>query len=140
MLSKKLKRLRDKSSLAQKASGVARITESAYCTYGLSDRNPKPEILDRVAKVLRKSSERLSALTFKNHREFAYAILKNEDAFGYDVRDVDAVSAIVKGYDSVTGFFNNLIRDWEQMRKKLGNHEITKEEYEDWKRTWDNGM
>lgn len=36
-------------------------------------------------------------------------------------------------------FFAEFIHDWEDMREKLDNHEITKEEYEEWKRTWDNG-
>lgn len=140
MLSKKFKRPRDKLSLAQKAAGMARITESAHRAYGLGDRNPKPEILDRVAKVLGVRPEYLSALTFGNRREFAYAILDNENAFGYDVRDIDGVPAIVKGYGGAMNLFTEFICDWEQMSKKLGNHEITKEEYEDWKRIWDNGM
>ena len=36
-------------------------------------------------------------------------------------------------------FFAEFVREWEQMRAKLDSHEITQEEYEDWKRTWDNG-
>ena len=82
--------------------------------------------------------EYLSAPTFRNRREFAYAILENEDSFGYTVRDIDGVPAIVKGYGSAMGFFADFIRDWEQMRARLDDHEITQEEYEDWKRTWDN--
>lgn len=33
-------------------------------------------------------------------------------------------------------FFAEFIHDWEEMRKKLDDHIITKEEYEEWKRTW----
>lgn len=84
-------------------------------------------------------SEYLSAPTFRNRREFAYAILENEDAFGYTVRDIDGVPAIVKGNGSAMDFFAGFVRDWEEMREKFDNHEITNEEYEDWKRTWDNG-
>lgn len=55
------------------------------------------------------------------------------------MRDIDGVPAIVKGYGNAMDFFADFVRDWEAMRKKLDNHEISKEEYEDWKRTWDNG-
>lgn len=139
-LAKKLKKLRDELHLTQKeVSDKARITESAYRAYELGDRNPKPEILDRIAKALEVRPEFLSAPAFRNRREFAYAILENEDSFGYTVRDIDGVTAIVKGYGSAMDFFAEFVSDWEEMREKLDSYEITKEEYEDWKRTWDNG-
>lgn len=139
-LAKKLKKLRDELHLTQKeVADKAHITESAYRAYELGDRNPKPEILDRIAKALGVRHEYLSAPTFRNRREFAYAILENEDSFGYTVRDIGGVPAVVKGCGSAMGFFANFVRDWEEMREKLDNHEITQEEYENWKRTWDNG-
>lgn len=140
-LAKKLKKLRDELHLTQKeVADKARITESAYRAYELGDRNPKSEILDRIAKALEVRPEYLSAPAFRNRREFAYAILENEDSFGYTVRDIDGVPAIVKGYGSAMDFFAEFVRDWEEMREKFDNHEISKEEYEDWKRTWDNGI
>lgn len=139
-LAKKLKKLRDELHLTQKeVADKACITESAYRAYELGDRKPKLEILDRIAKALGVRPEYLSAPTFRNRREFAYALLENEDSFGYTARDIDGVPAIVKGYGSAMGFFADFVRDWEKMREKLDNHEITKEEYEGWKRTWDNG-
>lgn len=137
---KKLRKLRDELHLAQKEmADKARIMESAYRAFEPGDCNPKPEILGRIAKALGVRLECLSAPTFRNHREFAYAILENEDSFGYTVRDIDGVPAIVKGYGSAMDFFAEFVRDWEEMREKLDKHEISKEEYEEWKRTWDNG-
>lgn len=138
-LAKKLKKLRDELHLIQKETAdKARITESAYRAYELGDRNPKPEILDRIAKALEVRPEYLSAPTFRNRREFAYAILENEDIFGYTVREIDGVPAIVKGYGSAMDLFADFVRDWEAMRKRFDNHEITQEEYVERKRTWDN--
>lgn len=66
-LAKKLKKLRDGLSLTQKeVADKAHITESAYRAYELGDRNPKPEVLNRIAKVLGVRPEYLSAPTFKN--------------------------------------------------------------------------
>ena len=45
----------------------------------------------------------------------------------------------MKGYGSATNSFAEFVRDWGQMHQKLDEQEITKEEYEEWKRTWDNG-
>ena len=81
----------------------------------------------------------MSAPSFKNRREFAYALLENENTFGYTVSDIDGVPAIVKGYGPATDFFAEFVRDWKEMREKLDSSEVTKEEYEDWKRTWSNG-
>lgn len=66
-------------------------------------------------------------------------LLENEDVFGYTVHDIDGTAAIATGYGPAMNFFAEFIHDWEDMREKLDNHEITKEEYEEWKRTWDNG-
>ena len=35
---------------------------------------------------------------------------------------------------------SEFIRDWGEMREKLRTHEITQEEYDEWKTTWDNGV
>lgn len=140
-LAKKLKKLRDELHLTQKeVADKAHITESVYRAYELGDGNPKPEILDRIAKALGVRPEYLSAPAFRNRREFAYAILENEDAFGYTVREIDGVPGIVKGHGSAMDFFADFVRDWEVMREKLDNDEIAQEEYEERKRTWDNGI
>lgn len=139
-LAKKLKKLRVELHLAQKeTSGKDHITEPVYRTYELCDRNPKSYILDRIAKTLGVRLEYLSASTFRNRRESVYAILENEDAFGYTVRGIDGTAAITTGYCPTMNFFAEFIHDWDGMRKKFGDHEITKKEYEDRKRTWDNG-
>lgn len=112
---------------------------SAYRAYELGDRNPKSEILDKIAKVLGVRPGCLSAPAFKSCREFVYALLESENEFDYTVRNMDGIPTIVKDYDSAMGFFAELVRNWEEMCKKLDGHEITQEEYEDWKRVWDNG-
>lgn len=138
-LVKKLKSLRDELHLTQKeVADKAKITEFAYRAYGLGDRNPKPEIMDGIAKVLGVRPEFLNVPTFRSRREFAYAILENGDVLGYTVRDMDGVPAIVKGYGNAMDFFADFVRDREGARKKLDDHEITQEECEEWKRTWDN--
>lgn len=138
-LARKLKDLRDGLHLTQKeVADKARISESAYRAYELGDRNPKADVLDRIAKALGVRPEYLSAPAFKNRQEFAYALLENEDAFGYTVIDINGKPVIATGNGSCASFFSEFIHAWDEMRKKLDAHEITPEEYDEWKRTWDN--
>lgn len=138
-LAKKLKSLREKLHLTQKeVADKAQLTESAYRAYELGDRNPKPESLKKIAKVLGVQSEYLSAPTFKNQHEFAYALLENEDLFDYTVQDINDIAAIAANPGSEKNFFFRLVHAWNEARKKLDSHEITQEEYDEWKRTWDN--
>ena len=75
-LAKKLKKLRDELHLTRKeVADKAHVTESAYRSYELRDRNPKPEILSRIAKVLGVKPECLSAPASRNRRASAYALL-----------------------------------------------------------------
>lgn len=111
-LAKKLKELRDELDLTQKkVADKAHISEPAYRAYELGNRNPKPEILDRIAKVLGVGSEHLSAPAFRNRREFAYALLENEGVFGYTVRDIDGTSTIAIGYSPSMNFFAEFVHD-----------------------------
>lgn len=55
------------------------------------------------------------------------------------MRDIDGTAAVATGCGSATGFFADFIHDWEEMRKKFDDHEITKEEGEERKRACGNG-
>ena len=102
----------------------AKVTESAHRAYELGDCNPKPEILDRIAIVLGVRPEFLGAPTFRNKREFAYAILENGDAFGYIVRDINGVITIAANHNLERNSFSELVRDWEIAHKRLVNLDI----------------
>lgn len=131
--------MREKLHLTQKeVADKARIAESAYHAYERSDRNPKLEILGRIAKALGVRSECLSAPTFNNHYEFAYALLENEDTFGYTIREIEGAPAIATGHEPGINFFVEFINDWIETHKKLESREISQEEYKKWKHTWNN--
>lgn len=62
----------------------------------VGQRNPKPEILDRIAKVLGVRSEYLSASAFGNYQEAVFALLENRDISGYTVRNTDGEATIAR--------------------------------------------
>lgn len=128
VLAKKSEKFRVELHLTQKeVADETHITESVCRAYELGDRNPKSEILGKIAKVLGVRLEYLSAPTFGNRREFAYGLLENEDIFGYTARDIDGTVVITTGHGPAMSFFAAFIRDWEEMCKKLDDCKITKD-------------
>ena len=138
LYSRKIKKLREKRGFTQKELGeLCGISESAMRSYELGDRKPKREILDRVARALQVRPEYLTAPEFGPKMEFFYALLESDELFEYTITDINGQPAIA-GAGMTSGVtFSNFLRDWNKMKKKLDAKEITREEYEDWKQTYD---
>ena len=149
LYSRKIKKLREKRRLTQKQlAELSGISESALRSYELGDRKPKKEVLEHIAKALRVRPEYLSAPEFGPKMEFFYALLENDELMGYTITEINGRPAIteINGRPAITGglytvglTFDDFLRDWNKMKKKLDAKEITREEYEDWKRTYDPG-
>lgn len=134
-----IKRLRDKRGLTQKqVADFASISETAYRSYELGARKAKPEISERIAKALKVRPEYLSSPEFGPYMEFYYAILENEDILGYTVTKINGQPAIV-AKPGASSFFA-LLSNWNEMKDKLEAKEITREEYEDFKETYEGGI
>ena len=108
-------------------------------SYELGDRKPKKEVLEHIAKALRVRPEYLSAPEFGPKMEFFYALLENDELMGYTITEINGRPAITGGLYTVGLTFDDFLRDWNKMKKKLDAKEITREEYEDWKQTYDSG-
>lgn len=141
LYSRKIKKLRGKRQLTQKQlAELSGVSESAMRSYELGDRKPKKEVLERIAMALRVRSEYLSAPEFGPQLEFYYALLENDELMGYTVAEINGKPAIVTGGGMTAGItFDGFLRNWNEMKRKLDAKEITHEEYEDWKQTYDPG-
>lgn len=138
--SRVIKKLRRKSGLTQKElAELAGISESAMRSYELGDRKPKREVLERIAMALRVRPEYLSAPEFGPKMEFFYALLENDELMGYTITEINGQPAITRGSMTTGTTFSDFLSDWNEMKQKLDAKEITQEEYEDWKRTYDPG-
>lgn len=133
-----IRRLRGKRGLTQKqVADFAGISETAYRSYELGARKAKPEISERIAKALKVRPEYLSSPEFGPYMEFYYAILENEDILGYTVTKINGQPAIV-AKPGASSFFA-LLSNWNKMKEKLEAKEITQEEYEEFKETYESG-
>lgn len=89
--SRKIKKLREKMQLTQKQlAALSGISESALRSYELGDRKPKKEVLERIAMALRVRVEYLSAPEFGPSMEFFYAMLENDELYGYTTTEITA--------------------------------------------------
>lgn len=140
LCSRKIKNLREKRQLTQKQlAALSGISESALRSYELGDRKPKKEVLERIAMALRVRPEHLSAPEFGSSMEFFYAMLENDELYGYTITEINGRPAITGGLMTVGMTFDGFLGDWSKMKKKLDAKEITREEYENWKQTYDPG-
>lgn len=131
LYSRKIKKFREKRQLTQnQLAELSGISESAMRNYELGDHKLKKEVLEHIAKALRVRPEYLSAPVFRPKMELFYALLENEELMG---------SNITGGGLTVGITFSDFLRDWNEMKQKLDVKEITREEYEDWKQTYDPG-
>ena len=113
LCSRKIKKLREKRQLTQKQlAELSGISESALRSY-------EPE--------------------FDPKMEFFYALLENDELYGYTITEIDGRPAITGGLYTVGLTFDGFLRDWKEMKQRLDAKEITREEYEDWKQTYDPG-
>lgn len=134
---RKIKNLREKRQLTQKRlAALSGISESALRSYELGDRKPKKEVLERIAMA---HSRYLSAPEFGSSMEFFYAMLENDELYGYTIIEINGRPAITGGLMTVGMTFDGFLGDWNKMKKKLDAKEITREEYEGWKQTYDLG-
>lgn len=140
-LGKRIRELREKKGWTQReAAEKSYVTESAFRSYELGDRAPKREVIDRMAKAFGCRSEYLTAPELLNTFEFIYIILQNEDRMQLKPCRTEEYSHYLISCEPGNRDLSEFIRDWGEMREKLRIHEITQEEYEDWKTTWDNGV
>ena len=140
-LGKRIRELREKNQWTQaEAAEKSYVTESAFRSYELGDRTPKREVIDRMAKAFGCRSEYLTAPELLNTYEFIYIVLQNEDRMRLKPYKDEEYNHYFISCEPYNHNLSEFISDWGEMRDKLRTHEITQEEYDEWKTTWDNGV
>lgn len=128
---KKLKQIRLFRKLTQKELAImSGLTDAAIRNYELGNRSPNIEQLRKIADALECD---ISALI--NHEpnsilEIMHIIFEYEKDIKFRPLADDGE---ITGLLSNDVDFNNFLIEWNEMRKKNYNDEITDEEFEDWK-------
>lgn len=126
----KLKKLRLLRELTQKELAIkSDLTDSAIRNYELGYRSPNKKQLIKIAEALECDVSALIDHTPISIFEFMQILFDYED----DLKIKPLIEESSIGLISHDENFNDFLVEWNEMRKKHYNGEITDEEFEDWK-------
>ena len=126
----KLKKLRLLRELTQKELAIkSGLTDSAIRNYELGYRSPNKDQLIKIAEALACDVSALIDHTPISNFEFMQILFDYEE--NLKIRPLVEDSTI--GLLSYDMNLNDFLIEWDEMRKKHYNGEISDEEFEDWK-------
>lgn len=126
----KLKKLRLLRDLTQKELAIkAELTDAAIRNYELGNRSPTKEQMQKIAQALDCDISALTDHEPNSIHEFIHIIFDYEKEMKLRPLVDDSTYALL----SHDMNFNDFLVEWDEMRKKHYDGEITDEEFEDWK-------
>lgn len=133
LMGSRIRKLRERRGMTQKELAEAcGIGESALRSYELGARYPKDKYLDKIAKALKVRPEIFEVYGINTELQLIHALFNFEDRFKIEP-DPDGRPAICS---RGTGMLSKAFRDWSKKHQQLIAGEITQEEYQDWKDTY----
>lgn len=127
---KKLRELRLLRNLTQKELAIkSRLTDAAIRNYELGNRSPSREQLEMIADALNCDSSALLDHNLTTNFDFFQILFDSEESQKLRPLVEEGTVALM----SHSPELNDLIVEWDEMRKKHYNGEITDEELRDWK-------
>lgn len=125
---KKLRQLRLLRNFTQKELAVkSGITDAAIRNYELGNRSPNKEQLIKIAEALNCDTSAL--LDYGSSSKIIQILFDYEK----DIKLMPAIDANGAKLISTNPAFICFLLEWNEMREKHYNGEITDEEFEDWK-------
>ena len=116
--------------LTQKELAIkAGLTDTAIRNCELGNRSPTKKQMQKIAQVLDCDISALTDHEPNSIHDFIHIIFDYEKEMKLRPLVDDATSALL----SLDMNFNDFLVEWDEMRKKHYNGEITDEEFEDWK-------
>ncbi|GAB7231329.1 helix-turn-helix domain-containing protein [Facklamia hominis] len=126
----KLKKLRLMRNLTQKELAIkSGLTDAAIRNYELGNRSPSKEQLQKISEALNCDISALIDHEPNSIFEIMHIIFDYEKEMKLRPL-IDESSSALLSHDMN---FNDFLVEWDEMRKKHYNDEITDEEFEDWK-------
>lgn len=116
--------------LADKLGYTGESKRRGVTRYERGDRVPKPERLQEIADILNVNVKCLKEFDFRNDEDMIYMLLWMEEMYPRMNIELDIPEYFPLKRDKKLGKF---MREWKVIRKKRYNHEITYDEYIEWK-------
>ena len=111
---------------------MAGLGESALRSYELGARYPKEKHLESLAKALKVRPEAFEVYGVENELQFIHMLFNFEQSFKLEPNGEGSPSLRAYGY----GMVPKALMDWGRKFAQLEEGKISREEYEDWKDTY----
>lgn len=133
LMGNRIRKLRERRGLTQKELAEAcGIGESALRSYELGARYPKDKVLDKLAKALKVRPEIFEVYGIDTDLQLIHALFNFEDRFKLEPGPGGRPAIGARG----SGMLSKAFSDWSKKHQQLVDGEITREEYQDWKDTY----
>ena len=116
--------------LADKLGFTGESKRRGVARYERGDRVPKEDRLKEIAGILNVNVKCLKEFDFRNDEDMIYMLLWMEEMYPRMDIDLDIPEYFPLKRDKKLGKF---MREWKVIREKRCNHEITYDEYIEWK-------
>ena len=116
--------------LADKLGFTGKSKRRGVTRYERGDRVPKEDRLKEIANILNANVKCLKEFDFRNDEDMIYMLLWMEEMYPRMDIDLDIPEYFPLKRDKKLGKF---MREWKVIREKRCNHEITYDEYIEWK-------
>ena len=116
--------------LADKLGYTGESKRRGVTRYERGDRVPKEDRLKEIANILNANVKCLKEFDFRNDEDMIYMLLWMEEMYPRMNIDLDIPEYFPLKRDKKLGKF---MREWKVIREKRCNHEITYDEYIEWK-------
>ena len=128
-----IRRLRERRGMTQRElAQAAGLGESALRSYELGARYPKERHFEPLAKALRVRPEVFEVYGIETELQLIHAMFHFEDRFDIHPSKDGKPSIEAKG----PGILPTAFKAWGEMYRLLESGKITKQEYEEWKDTY----
>lgn len=133
LMGQRIRKLRERRGMTQKElADACGVGESALRSYELGARYPKDKVLDRIAKALKVRPEIFEVYGIDTELQLIHALFNFEDRFKLEPEP--------DGRAAIGAFRSRMLykafSDWSKRHQQLEDGEITREEYQDWKDTY----
>lgn len=125
----KLREIRHLRNMTQKeVASLSGLTPAAIRNYELGNRSPSKEQLDKIALALNCNPSAITDYSNFTIYDVIQVILDFESDFGF----IPCTQSEVPKLKSNDKSFNNFLKDWDEMRFKKYNYEVSEEELFKW--------
>jgi len=148
-LGKIIKKFRELRRITQKALGDrTHLDDVRIRQYELDIRTPKDDVLENISAALHVNKDYLKepAYPYTEHDLMRF-LFKLDDSIEVNIRQVImndedpayTTTGIYFGSEAILRM-RNMLEDWQKMKQKYENNEITKEALQDWKANYPDSL